>query len=438
MSKAHDRAGGMHDRAGAMRATGLQCLRCGAAYPLAHHSQDCPACRGTARSNLTVTYAGALAPARPSHGAERSMWRWDGALPVSRGAAVTMGEGGTPLTPLPCAAAALGLRALYAKDESRNPTWSFKDRLASAAISSAKSLGAKVIASSSSGNAGAAAAAYAARAGLPCIVFTFQGTAGPMVTQMRAYGAMLLAVRDKAHRWKLLEQGVRQLGWFPTSPFFGPAVGSNPLGVEGYKTLAYEIAEDLDWQVPDWCVLPVCYGDALIGMWKGFNEMKQWGWIDRLPRMVAAETYGSLGAAMASGSDSPPSIPRSFDTVAVSIGAQQGTFQSLDAIRRSNGRALTVGNDDMLRWQRMLAAQDGMYGEPAAVAPLAALEMLKREGAAKAGESAVILFTASGLKDPAATERSLGECPVVTGEFASALGALNDHYRFDAVNGRAS
>jgi len=416
----------------ALRASGLRCLRCGAAYPLAHHSEDCPACRTTTRSNLFVTYASAEAPARPSRESVRSMWRWDATLPVARSQAVTLGEGGTPLVPLPRAAAALGLREVWAKDESRNPTWSFKDRLASTAVSSAKALGAKVIASSSSGNAGAAVAAYAARAGLPCVVFTFRGTAGPMVTQMRAYGAMLLSVADKSHRWTLLEQGVRNLGWFPTSPFFGPAVGSNPLGVEGYKTLAYEIAEDLDWQVPDWCVLPVCYGDALVGMWSGFLEMKRWGWIDRLPKMVAAEIYGSLGQAMDSGVDGPPSMPRAFDTVAVSIGAQQGTFQSLDVLRKSGGRAVSCVNQDLMRWQRTLAAQDGLYGEPSAVAPLAALETMRRDGVIGAHESAVILFTAAGLKDPAATERTLGEFPLVGADFSSALAALRDHYRFDS------
>jgi threonine synthase len=287
-----------------------------------------------------------------------------------------------------------------------------------------------VIASSSSGNAGAAAAAYAARAGLPCVVFTFQGTAGPMVTQMRAYGAMVLAVREKAQRWTLLEQGVRELGWFPTSPFFAPAVGSNPLGIEGYKTLAYEIAEQLDWDVPDWCVLPVCYGDALIGMWKGFNEMKEWGWIERLPRMVAAEVYGSLGRALAAGLEAPPAMPRSHDTIAISIGAQQATVQSLTAVRASNGRAVTVGNDEMLRWQRLLASREGLYGEPAAVAPFAALEGLQRDGMLKAGDRAVVLFTASGLKDPGVTERALSDCPLVSGDFASALRALDEEYGF--------
>ncbi len=130
-----------------------------------------------------------------------------------------------------------------------------------------------MIASSSTGNAGAAAAAYATRAGLPSIIFTVVGAAGPMMTQMQAYGALVVAVEDKAHRWTLLEAGVRRFGWFPTSPFFGPVVGSNPYGIEGYKSLAYEIAEQLEWRVPDWVVLPVCYGDALVGMARGFAEL---------------------------------------------------------------------------------------------------------------------------------------------------------------------
>jgi threonine synthase len=385
-----------------------------------------------------VTGAPGATPVKPAPGVDNSMWRWEAMLPVARADAVTMGEGGTPLTKLPRMAAALGMRAVYAKDESRNPTWSFKDRLASSAVSCARALGAKVIATSSSGNAGAAAAAYAARAGMPCVVFTFQGTAGPMVTQMRAYGAMLLAVKEKSQRWTLLEQGVRELGWFPTSPFFGPAVGSNPLGIEGYKTLAYEIAEQSDWDVPEWCVLPVCYGDALIGMLKGFEEMKAWGWIARVPRMVAAEIYGSLGSALAAGADAPPAMPRSHDTIAVSIGAQQGTFQSLDAIRRSNGRAVAVGNEDMLRWQRSLAAGEGLYGEASAVAPLVALEKLKHEGAIAPGDRAVVLFTAAGLKDPGVTEHALGECPVVGADFSSALRALEQHYQFNPAGGNAT
>ena len=125
---------------------------------------------------------------------------------------------------------------------------------------------------------------------------------------MRAYGAMVVKVADKADRWRLQSLGVREFGWYPTSPFFGPVVGSNPYGMEGYKTIAYEIAEAFDWQPPDWCVLPVCYGDALYGMWKGFEELKALGWIDRTPRFVAAEVSGSLAAAMAGGDAMPPEV----------------------------------------------------------------------------------------------------------------------------------
>ena len=160
-------------------------------------------------------------------------------MPARADEAVTLGEGDTPLLAVP----ALGLGDVWIKDESRNPTWSFKDRLASSAVTMSKRFGARLIVSSSSGNAGAAAAAYAAKAGLPCIVFTFRGASGPLLTQMRAYGAMVVMVEDKDDRWRFQSAGVKQFGWYPTSPFFGPVVGSNPYGMEGYKTIAYEIAE---------------------------------------------------------------------------------------------------------------------------------------------------------------------------------------------------
>lgn len=415
-----------------LQAAGLRCPRCGAGYPVASHDLDCEACRPEMRVNLAVDYGARLnaAPRRPAAEPGTGMWRWADLLPVARGDAVTMGEGGTPLTPLPRVARSLGLAQLWAKDESRNPTWSFKDRLASAAVSAARVLGARVIATSSSGNAGAAAAAYAARAGLRCVVFTFQGAAGPMVVQMRAYGAMVLAVREKAQRWTLLERGVRELGWFPTSPFFAPAVGSNPLGLEGYKTIAYEIVEELGGRAPDWCILPVCYGDALSGMWRGFLEMKAWGWIERLPRMVAAEVYGSAQRALAEALPMPPLMPRTHDSIAVSIGAQQSTWQAVDVLRQSGGRALRVSNEALLRWQRRLAAEEGLWGEASAVAPWAALEQLRAQGAVEPQHSAVGLFTAAGLKDPAPAARDLAELPIIDGRFEDALEALSKHYSF--------
>lgn len=292
------------------RPSSLACVRCGAHYPLDHYDKGCAACAAqNVASNLTVCYDAAPGSDRTRNAIgtrPRSLWRWDAFLPAAAADAVTLGEGETPLVAMP----GLGLGDVWIKDESRNPTWSFKDRLASSAVTMARVIGAKVIASSSSGNAGASAAAYAAKAGLPCIVFTFKGAAGPLLTQMRAYGAMVLVVENKDDRWRLQSAGVKQLGWYSTSPFFGPVIGSNPYGMEGYKTIAYEIAEAFDWEPPDWCVLPVCYGDALHGMWKGFEELKAIGWIARVPRFVAAEVSGSLAAALSAGDASPMPLPQ--------------------------------------------------------------------------------------------------------------------------------
>ena len=405
---------------------GLQCVRCGAHYPADFYAEDCAACRPIARSNLMVVYDDSLRLKRdkPTSDAGRGLWRYGDLLPVDEAEGVTLGEGGSPLHRMDRAGAELGVANLFGKDETRNPTWSFKDRLACMAVSSAKKMGAKVIVSSSSGNAGAAAAAYAAKAGLDCVIFTFKGTTGPMLTQMRAYGATVIACENKADRWTLMEHAVREYGWFPTSPFFGPVVGSNPYGIEGYKTLAYEIAEAMDWNVPDWCVVPVCYGDALLGMWRGFEDMMAFGWTDRMPRMVAAETYGSIGAALADGGDVLPDMRKNYETLAVSIGATRGTYQALDIVRRSGGTALTIGNDEMMRWQDTLAAREGLYVEPSSAAGLAAVEQLAQDGHLKADDTVVSLLTASGLKDPATTAARQPEWLAVPENFDDAVAVL--------------
>jgi threonine synthase len=410
------------------RILGLACVRCDARYPADHFSEDCPACRSSTRSNLMVVYEEALRTERtkPSANAGHDLWRYGDLLPVSRSEGVSLGEGGSPLHRLSGAGDQLGLTQLYGKDETRNPTWSFKDRLACLAVSSAKKMGAKVIVSSSSGNAGAAAAAYAAKAGLDCVIFTFKGTSGPMVTQMRAYGATVIACDHKDDRWTLMEHAVRTYGWFPTSPFFGPVVGSNPYGIEGYKTLAYEVVEQLDWQVPDWCILPVCYGDALLGMWRGFEDMLAFGWIDRLPRMVAAETYGSIGAALNAGTDTPPDMRKNAESIAVSINATRGTYQAVNIVRNSNGATTTTGNDELLRWQDLLARRDGLFVEASTAAALAATEQLVKAGQIERDHRVVTLLTASGLKDPSTAAKIQGEMLALPGKIDDAIAVLKD------------
>ncbi|MDE0794283.1 MAG: pyridoxal-phosphate dependent enzyme [Alphaproteobacteria bacterium] len=406
----------------------LECIRCREPYPLDAYDRLCAACAADGvSSNLSLRYPDAGVPDRDAlPGSPNSLWRYEQFLPLAASDAVTLGEGMTPMI----AVEGFGHGSIRVKDESRNPTWSFKDRLATVAVSWAKSIGAPAIATSSTGNAGAAAAAYAARAGLPCVVLTYKGAAGAIVSQMRSYGAMVLTVPAMNDRWRVLSAAVQQFGWFPTSPFFGPAIGSNPIGIEGYKTLAYEIAEQSDWNPPDWCILPVCYGDALYGMWKGFDEMMRWGWIEKMPRLVAAEISGSLTAAMESRNDMPPVVSRNSKSIAGSIDVTQGTFQAHAALRQSGGMAITLADDDLVRARNKLATRSGLSVETSSAAAFAAVDMLSANDVIKPGDDVVAILTASGLKDfGVAGIEPLGAMDVAP-DLDSVLGALGEHYDY--------
>ena len=412
-----------------MDARALDCVRCGASWPLDHYDHACRSCAESGiAANLSVAYGGAAPPDRAAlPDRPGSLWRFADLLPVAAADAVSLGEGATPLVPVDWGAGP----AVEVKDESRNPSWSFKDRLATVAVSWAKAAGARVVAASSSGNAGAAAAAYAARAGLACVVLTFRGAAGPMVAQMRAAGAMVVECASPDDRWTVLEAAVRAFGWFPTTPFSGPAAGSNPLGIEGYKTLAYEIACQRGWRVPDWCVLPVCYGDALYGMWKGFDEMRRWGWTDRAPRLAAAEVSGSLAAALADGAAMPRPAARGPASVAASIDVRQGTVQAVEALRRSGGVAVALDDAAILDARSRLARRAGLFVEASSAAAFAAIDALRAGGAIRAGAEIAAVATASGLKDFGAAPPPSPAPPAIGADLDELVRALRDRYGFD-------
>src|SRR5881296_2120280 len=280
------------------RVIGLECLRCRAVYREQRLFSGCPGCaQQGVPVNLTVALD--LAPLnglRPEQVSttSRGLWRFADVLPVAGERVVSLGEGATPLIHLERLGRRLGLRRLYAKDESQNPTWSYKDRLCATAVTHAVATGARVITISSTGNHGASTAAYAARAGLPCVIFTLASVPETMKTLMQAYGAAVVACPTSESRWRLMREGVERLGWYPTGGFQVPPIGSNPYGIEGYKTLAYEVAEDLGWRAPDLIVVPSAYSDGLFGIWKGMAELNALGLVERVPRMVAAEPYGPL------------------------------------------------------------------------------------------------------------------------------------------------
>lgn len=393
---------------GATNVVGLTCIRCCASYPASIEidSRGCPACRDAAPANLKPVYASPVDPRSIAPHAPPSLWRYAHALPCSLEDAVSLGEGQTPLIEAVRIGRALGARNLFIKDEGRNPTWSHKDRFSTVAVSVVRAQGAKVVATASSGNAGASLAAYAARAGLHCVVATFGGSATAMLAQIRKYGATVLPLANKMERWTLLAEAATRYGWFVASPFHAPVIGSHPLGIEGYKTIAYEIVEQSGGIAPDWCVLPVCYGDALFGVWTGFQELFAQGAISRLPRMVAAEVHGSLAQALATGSDRIEERSLAFESLAVSIGAPRSTYQALTALRESCGHAVPVNNDGLVEMQEHLARDEGIFAELASVTPLLALARLREDGVIAPDDHVVAVVTASGLKD---LDRSAGQ-----------------------------
>jgi threonine synthase len=413
------------------RVVGLECLRCRAVYQEQRLFTGCPTCaqQGSA-VNLTVRLD--LAPLhglRPEQipTAPRGLWRFGALLPVDGARAVSMGEGGTPLIHLERLGRRLGFRSLWAKDESQNPTWSYKDRLCSVAVTHGVECGARVITIASTGNHGAATAAYAARAGLPCVIFTLASVPDTMKTLMQAYGAAVVACPTLESRSTLMREGVERLGWYPTGGFVLPPIGSNPWGIDGYKTIAYEIAEDLGWMAPDLVVVPSAYSDGLYGIWKGWEDLVALGLVKTQPRMVAAEPFGPLSQALERGLEVPEKVAGG-PSAAFSIASPYGTYQGLLALKASSGAGVRITDAGLFEAQRALAREEGIFAEPSSIASLTAVMQLHARKALDPEQTIVVVITSTGLKDPGASRAWLPPVPQAPADFDGLLAVLRDAY----------
>jgi len=389
------------------RVIGLRCLNCGAEYPVSRMFEGCPKCATDKFiSNLTVVYdydtISKLISKELFLKRSRLMgvWRFKELLPVKNEKfMITLGEGNTPLLKCKNLEKLLGLRNLYIKDESRNPTWSYKDRLCSVAISKGLEFGAKVATVATTGNHGGSTAAYAARAGMDCVIFTLPTVSDIMLTLMHIYGAKVVPVTTPEGRWVLMKKCVEELGWYPTGTYSPPMPTGNPYGVQGYKTIAFEIAEQLDFEVPDWVVVPTIYGEGLYGIWSGFNEFQNLGITDNLPQMVAAETeMGPIANALRKNLNYVEKVPPKL-SVALSIAGSISSYQALKTVRDSNGYAMPVSDEEILQAQKMLAKHEGIFAEPASAASLAAIIRLVEENRIDKDEKIVLVITSTGLKD---------------------------------------
>jgi threonine synthase len=382
-----------------------RCPRCGHTTggkdPRAY--KGCPACAGDGR---LVGYECDFTPGELAPTAGPGLWRWSAALPVDVRYAVSLGEGQTPLLRLPRVAHDVGVKELYVKNEAANPTGSHKDRLAAMAVAFARQIGAEVVTGASSGNHGAALAAYCAHAGLRCVIFTTASIPDAMRTSIQVTGAELLAAPNEDARYPLLEEAAERDGWVVASNAASPPVGSPPIAVEGYKTIAYEIWEQLQGRVPDWLIVPVSYGCCLAGVQRGFAELAGRGLIERGPRLAAVELFGALSGAVASDGDilGPVALP---PTAAFSIAVRYTTDRAWRAVTASDGVAVSVSEQELLDEQLRFARLSGLYAEVSSTTAIAAARRLVSNGTIAPSASIACLLTATGLKDPGTTLRRL-------------------------------
>ena len=358
----------------------------------------------------------------------RDLWDFHALLPVSGDAEpVTIGEGNTPLIAIPSARG-----PLYLKDESRNATWSHKDRAMTVAVTVAKSRGYRTVVGASTGNAGAALAAYAARAGMHCVMFTGTDVPTTMQTFVGAYGALLCCLDGGANRRAIAALGIKRYGWFPGTNVTDPPVGSNPYGVEGYTTIAYEIVRDLG-DAPAAVVVPTSYGDNLTGIWRGFQRMHAAGVIAHLPRMIVAEPANSAPYTHALRHGGPAQVPAT-PSAAFSIGGGTASRQAWQTLQDADGAALSVAESDILPMQRRLASETGLYLEAASVVGVAVAQRI----AAETDGTVVVIGTSSGLKDPSSTARALPEPPTIPVDLDALAHALESTYgvRLDDLHER--
>jgi threonine synthase len=328
-----------------------------------------------------------------------TMWRYRELMPLLPGdEPVTLGEGFTPLLHARRLGATLGLDRLYIKDESLNPTNSFKARGQSAAITRAKALGAHTITLPTAGNAGNAAAAYSAAAGLACQVFIPKDAKKPFVDECRLYGATVTLVDGLiTDAGQIAAETGKPLGWYDVSTL------KEPYRVEGKKTMGYELAEQFEWRLPDWIIYPTGGGTGLVGMWKAFEELEAIGWIPkgRRPKMVSVQASGCAPIVRAFEQGTPKAAPwENAHTAADGLRVPRaiGDFLILQAVRGSGGTAVAVSDREMIADMIVIGSDEGVSAAPEGGAALSAIRRLVDEKRIRPDESVVLFNTGGALK----------------------------------------
>ena len=399
----------------------LVCVECGERYPLGTLF-PCRKCGGFLDVDYDYARISEILTRSRIKNRKATLWKYRELLPLkSWDRIVTLDEGGTPLIECRRVDEVAGVKKLYVKDETRNPTGSFKDRHATVIVSMAVENGVRKIFTVSSGNESAALGCYCSRAGIESLAFVHIYESDSIkLSQTRFYGTTIgvaPARKEKIeHFWrnplkknaggsffgsgKIFEEAYYKYGWYPSTA--GPI---NPYHKEGYKTIAYEICEQLNWETPDFVIIPVGSGDNLAAEWKGFNELRSLGLINKLPRIVATQHHETK------------SLTKQFS----------GHRLSRKCVEESRGYIVNVSSKEEKEYLRLLASKEGLLVEPTSAQPVASVKRLSDEGTISKSDLVVCIGTGSGIKYPEIASSMSAKPRRVRASFTGMLELLAKH-----------
>lgn len=407
---------------------GFRCSLCGAEYAPDEIMYVCPKHGDMGNLDTVLDYAAigrAVSPASISASRDNSHWRYLPLLPVA-----DPGFTGTPLrslgwTPMYHAqelGKGYGLANLYVKDDGRNPTASFKDRASSVVVARALETKVGTVVTASTGNAGAALAGMAAAARVPAVIFAPQTAPQAKVAQLLMFGAKVILVKGNYDQaFDLSIQASREFGWYCRN------TGYNPFTVEGKKTAAFEMAEQLGWKAPDRVFVSVGDGNIISGIAKGFHDLVALGWIEKMPKLMGVQAEGSAACANAWRANTETITPVSATTMAdsISVDLPRDGVRAVRAVRDSGGEYVVVSDDEILAAMRDLARGVAVFAEPAGSTAYAGFVKAAQAGMIDSSETVVVMNTGNGLKDVKAAMKAAGEAVVIEPTIEAVKALLN-------------